>query len=195
MRTTPVRLYSPALLITSIVCLLVLSLSDCAVGPKYRRAAVDVPPSYRGLTQQQSPQDNLSSLGDEKWWSVFQDKVLQDLIRAALVQNYDLRIAASRVLQAQAQLGIARADQFPSVGTGGNITSQRNPAIGPIPAYQITLGQVTASASWIPDFWGKYRRAAEAARAQLLASQWAQQAVTSTLVANVASGLFPDPRA
>jgi multidrug efflux system outer membrane protein len=190
MRTTPVRTYSPALLITPIACLLVLSLSNCAVGPKYQRASVDVPPSYRGLTQQQTPHGDLSSLGDEKWWNVFQDKALQELIRTALAKNYDLRIAASRVLQAQAQLGIARADQFPSVSTGGNITSQRNPTIGPIPAYQITLGQVTASASWIPDFWGKYRRAADAARAQLLASQWAQQAVTATLVANVASGYF-----
>jgi multidrug efflux system outer membrane protein len=190
MRSTPIRPHAPALHIASLACLLALCLSDCAVGPRYQKAAVDVPPSYRGATPEPTPQGNASSLGDEKWWNIFRDKTLQDLIRAALAQNYDLRIAASRVLQAQAQLGIARADQFPSVSAGGNITNQRSPTIGPIPSYQTTLGQVTASASWIPDFWGKYRRAAEAARAQLLASQWAQQAVTSTLVANVASAYF-----
>jgi outer membrane protein, multidrug efflux system len=190
MRPAPVRPIALALRSASLACLLVLCLAGCAVGPKYKRAAGDVPPMYRGVTQEPAPQGNSSSLGDEKWWEIFQDKVLQDLIRRALAKNYDLRIAASRVLQAQAQLGIVRADQFPSVNAGGNITSQRFPAIGPIPSYQTTLGQVSASASWIPDFWGKYRRAAEASRAQLLASQWAQQAVTATLVANVSSAYF-----
>jgi len=72
-------------------------------------------------------------LGDEKWWDVFQDKELQGLIRTALKNNYDVRIAATRVLQAQAQLGITRADQLPSLSAGGNITSQRSPQNGPIP--------------------------------------------------------------
>ena len=115
---------------------------------------------------------------------------LQDLIRTALKNNYDVRIAATRVLQAQAQLGITRADQFPSVGAGGNITSQQSPKIGPIPAYEVTQGALTASASWNPDFWGKYRRATEAARANLLANEWAQKAVITTLVANVAADYF-----
>ena len=88
------------------------------------------------------------------------------------------------------RLGITRADQFPSVNAGGNITSQASPTIGPIPSYQVTLGQVNASASWIPHFWGRYRRATEAARAELLASYWAQQAVASTLVANAANSYF-----
>lgn len=188
MRNTQVRPYAPALLI--VACLAVLCLSACEVGPKYHRAAVDVPPSYRGPAQEQVAQGSSSSAGDEKWWDVFQDKVLQELIRTALARNYDLRIAAARVLEAQAQLGIARADQFPALSAGGNITSQRDPTIGPVPSFQTTLGQVTASASWVLDFWGKYRRATEAARAQLLASEWAQRAVTSTLVANVASAYF-----
>ena len=115
---------------------------------------------------------------------------MQDLIRTALANNYDLRAAASRVLQAQARLGVTRADQFPSISAGGNITSQASPTIGPVPSYQVTLGQVNASASWILDFWGRYRRATEAARAQLLSSDWARQAVASTLVANIASSYF-----
>ena len=165
-------------------------LSACAVGPKYQSPAVDVPPTYRGLTPEQATRSDSSSIGDEKWWGLFQDKVLQDLIRTALANNYDLRIAASRVLQAQARLGVTRADQFPSINAGGDITSQASPTIGPVPSYQVTLGQVSASASWIPDFWGRYRRATEAARAQLLSSDWARQAVASTLVANVASSYF-----
>ena len=132
----------------------------------------------------------MQSLGDEKWWEVFQDPELQALIRTALKNNYDVRIAATRVLQAQAQLGITRADQFPSLGAGGNIYSQQNPKVGPIPAYELTQGALTASASWTPDFWGKYRRATESARATLLANEWAQKAVVSTLVSNLATDYF-----
>jgi multidrug efflux system outer membrane protein len=112
------------------------------------------------------------------------------LIRIALKNNYDVRIAATRVLQAQAQLGITRADQYPSLGAGGNITSQNSPQIGPIPSYEITQGQLTASAAWNLDFWGRYRRATEAARATLLANEWAQNEVRATLVANLAAAYF-----
>jgi outer membrane protein, multidrug efflux system len=132
----------------------------------------------------------VSSLGKEKWWEVFQDKELQGLIRTALKNNYDVRIAATRVLQAQAQLGITRANQYPSLGVGGNVTSVRNPTVGPIPSYEITQGQVSASAAWTVDFWGQYRRATESARATLLANEWAQKEVMATLVANVATGYF-----
>jgi multidrug efflux system outer membrane protein len=106
---------------------------------------------------------------------------LQSLIRTALKNNYDVRIAATRVLQAQAQLGITRADQLPSLRAGGNVARQQSPKIGPIPAYE--MGQLTASAAYNLDFWGTYRRATEAARASLLANEWAQKEVTATLVA------------
>jgi multidrug efflux system outer membrane protein len=129
-------------------------------------------------------------LGDEKWWEVFRDRELQGLIRTALQNNYDVRIAAARVLQAQAQLGIVRADQYPSLGVGGNITSVQSPQVGPIPAYQVTQGSLSASAAWNLDFWGRYRRATESARATLLANQWAQKEVMVTLVANVAADYF-----
>ena len=131
-------------------------LVGCTVGPNYKRPAVDVPGAYRGVApdasdksytqpesgnpQQPETQTAAQSLGDEKWWEVFQDQDLQDLIRTALKNNYDVRIAATRVLQAQAQLGITRADQFPTLSVGGNITSQQSPKIGPIPAYEVTQG-------------------------------------------------------
>ena len=176
----------------------------CSVGPDYKRPAVTVPTSYRGANASEAPTTEsgppsaslapstsaAASLGDEKWWEVFEDKELQGLIRTALKNNYDVRIAAARVLEAQAQLGITRADQLPSLGVGGNITSIRNPKIGPIPGYEITQGQVSASAAWNLDFWGRYRRATESARAILLANEWAQKEVMATLVANLASSYF-----
>jgi multidrug efflux system outer membrane protein len=131
-----------------------------------------------------------TSLGDEKWWEVFQDQELQGLIRTALKNNYDVRIAATRVLQAQAQLGITRADQLPSLSVGANVTSVRNPKSGPIPSYELTQGQVSTSAAWNLDFWGRYRRATESARATLLANEWAQKEVMANLVANLASAYF-----
>jgi multidrug efflux system outer membrane protein len=115
---------------------------------------------------------------------------LQGLIRTALKNNYDVRIAATRVLQAQAQLGITRADQLPSLSVGANVTSVRNPKSGPIPSYELTQGQVSTSAAWNLDFWGRYRRATESARATLLANEWAQKEVMANLVANLASAYF-----
>lgn len=189
----------------SLLAIAFFSMAACTVGPDYKRPAVNVPANFRDpnasapstgqpATSPAAPTNAsgspVASLGDDKWWEVFQDKELQGLVRAALQNNYDVRIAATRVLQAQAQLGITRADQFPTVTAGGNVSSVRNPTIGPIPAYEITLGQVAASASWNIDFWGRYRRATEAARATLLANEWAQKAVITTLVANVASSYF-----
>jgi multidrug efflux system outer membrane protein len=155
--------------------LLVVVLSGCTVGPNYKRPAVNVPTVYRQPgeetttakpsanapqnTPARTAQSAAASLGDEKWWEVFEDKELQGLIRTALKNNYDVRIAATRVLQAQAQLGITRADQLPSVSVGGNITSQQNAASGPIPSFEQTHGQLDATASWNLDFWGRYRRA------------------------------------
>jgi outer membrane protein, multidrug efflux system len=180
-------------------------LTGCAVGPNYKRPTVNVPVTYRESTTAVVGADTKTqpteakpaktepaklSLGDEKWWDVFQDPELQRLIRTALKNNYDVRLAAARVLEAQAQLGITRADQLPSLSGGGNVTSQQSPKLGPIPAYEITQGQLTASAAWNLDFWGKYRRATQAARASLLANEWAQKEVTATLVANLASAYF-----
>ena len=184
----------------SILIFTVLVWSGCAVGPNYKRPTVDVPVTYRDApasapaisdqTPPAAPQPTAASLGDEKWWDVFQDEELRTLIRTALKNNYDVRIAATRVLEAQAQLGITRADQYPSLGLGAAVADQRSPRIGPIPSYEVALGQVTASAAWNLDFWGRYRRATEAARANLLANEWAQKQVIGTLVANVAASYF-----
>jgi multidrug efflux system outer membrane protein len=131
------------------------------------------------------------SLGNEDWWEVYQDAVLVQLIHTALQQNYDVRIAATRVLEAQAQLGITRSNQFPFASVGADVFSQQNARVTNLfPAYEVNAGQLNLSVIWNLDFWGKYRRETEAARAQMLASEWGQRAVMSSLVANVATAYF-----
>jgi len=164
--------------------------SGCTVGPNYRKPAANVPGTYRGLTPEDAAKMDSASLGDQKWWDVFKDEQLQSLIRTALQQNYDVRIAGARILQAQAQLGITRADQFPTVSGGAGISDQRNARGKFFPAFETSTGQLNVSAAWELDFWGKFRRATEAARANLLASESARQEVILTLVANVSSAYF-----
>jgi multidrug efflux system outer membrane protein len=167
-----------------------LLLSGCTVGPNYKRPVVAVPPTYRGAVPDETAQTDTATLGDQKWRDIFQDEQLRALIRIALQQNYDVRIAASRVLEANAQLGITRADQFPSLSAGAGIGDVRTAQAKFLPKFETSIGQVNLSAAWELDFWGKFRRATEAARANLLASKWARQEVVSTLVANVADAYF-----
>jgi multidrug efflux system outer membrane protein len=164
-------------------------LAGCTVAPNYKRPAVTVPTDYRDAMA--GPNLPVSSLGNEKWWLVYQDPVLVQLIHTALQQNYDVRIAATRVLEAQAELGIVRANQLPSAIVGSSVYSQQNAKVSNLfPAYDVNAGQLNLSVLWNLDFWGKYRRQTEAARAQLLATEWGQRAAISSLVANVATAYF-----
>jgi outer membrane protein, multidrug efflux system len=171
------------------VAIAFLLLTGCAVGPKYKRPPVTLPDTYRGLAPDAGPQSAVS-FGDEKWWTVFQDSQLQELIREALYQNYDVRIAAARVVQAQAILGITRADQFPTITGGASSSNERLPATRVTSPIETSPSQVNLSLFWEVDFWGKFRRATEAARASLLATEWGQKAVMSSLVSNVAFAYF-----
>jgi multidrug efflux system outer membrane protein len=164
--------------------------AGCAVGPNYKRPSADVPGMYRGTTPQDTAQPAAESLGDQKWWEVFQDKQLQDLVHTALQQNYDVRIAATRILEARAQLGITRADQLPTISGGASAVNERNAQTKLFPQFETSANQVDLSLAWELDFWGKYRRATESARATLLATQWAREAVKSTLVRDVATAYF-----
>src|SRR3974390_2078436 len=127
---------------TILLLLLTILTCACTVGPNYHRPKVDAPATYRGgAPSPESSQPGASpsgppagaSLGDEKWWDVFQDPQLQELIRTALKQNLDVQIAAVRILEAQAQLGITRADQLPSVNAGGAAVNQRTARQKPLP--------------------------------------------------------------
>lgn len=172
----------------ALITLVALLASACTVGPNYHRPAVSVPPTYRGTAA--SPPRAAVSFGEEKWWEVFQDPQLQALVRTALKQNYDVRIAAARILQAQAQLGIARGNQLPTAAAIVAGNDQRAPRSSLFRAYDTSYNELGLGFQWELDFWGKYRRATEAARDQLLANNWAQQQVTSSLVASVASAYF-----
>ena len=170
-------------------------LSGCMVGPKYHRPVVTPPDVYRGSADLMPPTDP-ASLADLKWFEVFKDERLQELIRSALEQNYDLRQAVARVDAARANLGITRSEQFPNLGSGAEITTLRNASSGQIalPAgagRDRTFGTVLLNLlSFEVDIWGRLRRATEAARADLLSAEETRKAVITTLVGDVASSYF-----
>ncbi len=171
-------------------------LSGCTVGPNYRRPAVQTPQTFRSPDPLPAPEP--SSLADLKWFEVFKDEKLQDLVRTALTQNYDLREAFARVEAARANLGITRSNQFPNAGVSGNVQTNRISRNGslPLPASFVpsqnrTFGEATLNLlSFELDIWGRLRRATEAARANLLAADENRKAVVTTLVSDVATGYF-----
>jgi multidrug efflux system outer membrane protein len=165
---------------------LLFCVSGCTVGPNYKRPDVNVPNDYRGLPREPSNRSGGEAFAEMKLAAVFPDEVLQSLLKEALGNNYDVRIAAARVLEAGADLGITRANQLPTVDVAGGIQNQRmQPLSG-----NVTAGAVAVQASWILDFWGQFRRATEAARANLLATQYAQGLVRLTLISAVANAYF-----
>ena len=179
--------------IVLLVALPLLALCSCKVGPNYKRPTLNAPDQHRGapeLTTQPQAGTTQPPGGEEfaqmKWWAVFQDETLRALIKEALVNNYDMKIAATRVLQAKANLGITRADQFPQVSGSFGITNERSQFFPKAPTFDIAA----LSLSYILDFWGQYRRATEAARANLLATQYGQNVVQVTLISSVASNYF-----
>jgi len=160
-------------------------LSGCAVGPNYHRPAVHTPPSFHGPDQAQQTEPQTASFADLPWWQVFHDPQLQELIRTALKQNYDLQIAVERVSAARAQLGIIRSNQFPQVTLdpvfSGGKTDQN---------IKSNIFSLAGDVVFQVDLFGRYRRATEAGRAQLIGTQDAQQTVVLTLVSDVASDYF-----
>jgi multidrug efflux system outer membrane protein len=177
----------------STILVALLTVSACKVGPNYQRPPLTVPDQYRGVapdatTQQQQPpqQQPTEDFAVMKWQAVFQDETLQALIKEALTDNYDMRIAAARILQASANLGITRANQFPSVQGSFAIDNVRNNFFPGAPTFDTAGLQL----NYIVDFWGQYRRATEAARAVLLSTTYARDVVQISLVSLVAQNYF-----
>jgi outer membrane protein, multidrug efflux system len=168
-----------------------LFLSGCAVGPDYHRPKVALPDAYRGAAAVSAP---APSIGDLAWWELFQDPALQELIRSALAANRDLQIAVTRILQAQAQVTIARSQLWPTVNALAEAPYARlTGAQGNRPAgvpREVFAPAGGASVSWELDLWGRLRRATESARADLLATEEARRAVVTTLIAEVAQAYF-----
>ena len=174
--------------------LIVSLVAGCTVGPKYSKPVVKTPDVFRGTDPTAAPDP--ASLADSKWFELFNDPQLQELIRTALVQNYDLRAAVARVDAARANLGITRSDQFPTLESGDQATSLRRSANGAFPLPPGTPQNRTFATvmvnllSFEIDVWGRLRRATEAARANLLATDETRKAVITTLVSAVASAYF-----
>jgi multidrug efflux system outer membrane protein len=160
-------------------------LSGCAVGPNYHRPAVQTPPAFHGPDQSQQAEPQTASFADLPWWQVFHDPQLQDLIRTALKQNYDLQLAVERVNAARAQLGITRSNEFPQVSLNPNFSGGKTDE-----NIKSNVFQLAGDVVFQVDLFGRYRRETEAARAQLLGTQDAQQTVILTLVSDVASDYF-----
>ena len=166
--------------------ILVLLVTGCKVGPNYKRPVLATPEQYRGVAPDLSNQPGTQPFAEMQWETVFQDETLRALIREALANNYDMQIAASRILQAQAVVGITRANQLPSVAGSGGVNYQRNALVPNGP----TVDSLAIQLNYIVDFWGKYRRATEAARAQLLATTYGRYIVQTTLISDVATAYF-----
>jgi len=174
---------SHLLIVAVLIC---ACLTGCKVGPNYRRPAVQVPGSFRDLSRDQQAQAQAASYADLPWWQVFQDPQLQELIRTALKQNYDLQLATERINAARAQVSITRSNLFPQVQGKADFLG------GKESNFQTTFNFLTlsADAAFQLDFFGRLRRATEAARAELLATEDAHQTVVLTLVGDVASDYF-----
>jgi multidrug efflux system outer membrane protein len=160
--------------------------AGCKVGPNYNRPVVQPPTAYRDLSENPQVQAQAASYADLPWWQVFQDPQLQELIRIALKQNYDLQIATERINEARAQVTVTRSNLFPQVQGSGNFSGGKESNFQTKSNF-LTL---TADAAFQLDLFGKLRRATEASRAQLLATEDARQTVILTLVSDVASDYF-----
>ena len=180
--------------------------TGCKVGPNYKRPVVNTPAEYRGaLAPDAVSGASTTPLGAQKWDTVFTDPVLQALINEALKNNYDVKIAADRVLEEKAAVGVTRAGEFPTLSGGasydaislpggllngvGNSNNSSNSSNNNART-NIYSGGFTASAAWNLDFWGQYRRATEAQRAEFRATQWAQQTTYSTLIDEIATDYY-----
>jgi outer membrane protein, multidrug efflux system len=160
--------------------------AGCRVGPNYRRPDVQPPPSFHDLSEIPQIQAQAASYADLPWWQVFQDQQLQELIRTALKNNYDLQIATERINEARAQLVVTRSSLFPQIQGNGTFNG------GKENVQQTTYNflTLTTDAAFQLDLFGKLRRATEASRAELLATEDARQTVILTLVSDVASDYF-----
>jgi len=171
-------------------------LASCrVVGPNYTKPIIPTPATLRGDVDTPVANDAVS-LADLKWFEVFKDEALQDLIRAALEQNYDLRDAVVRVDAARATLGVTKADQSPTIGAGVEVTTLRSSRDGSFPfpsgfEQRRTFGSVALNLlTFEADVWGRLKRATEGARANLLATEENRKVVVTTLVSDVAAAYF-----
>jgi len=168
---------------------LVFFLPGCLVGPNYKRPKIDAPPAFRGG----EGADQQASFADQPWWEVFKDDTLKSLIQTALANNYDMRVAVTRIEEARQIQAQARSQFLPAVNYQAEISGGRNEfAGGPLDRGGVTRGSFVAvvNAAWEADVWGRIRRLNEAALAQYLGTEQAKRGVMLSLVSDVASDYF-----
>jgi len=165
--------------------ILLLPLYGCKVGPNYKRPVLSTPDQYRGLAPELGDQSG-APFAEMKWQSVFQDKTLQELINEALTNNYDIRIAATHIVQAEASLGVTRSNQLPALTGTLGVQNEQSILDRGSPTFDTAGLQLT----YMVDFWGQFRRATEAARADLLGTRYARHVVETTLISDVAIAYF-----
>jgi len=170
----------------TIILLIIISLTGCAVGPDYKRPAVDVPQSFRFEDKE------ARDLANTAWWQQFDDPVLNELIQIALRENKDVKVAVARIGQFVGRYVTTRAALFPQIGVGASGGYQRLTETGLPPLSSSVknpndVWDVFLNGNWEIDIWGKIRRATEAARAGILSSEEGRRTVILSLVAAVAS--------
>lgn len=169
--------------VSAVAATAVLLLTGCMVGPDFQKPAVDTPESFRFAGPEAAEAANL------KWWELFNDPVLDTLVRTALRENKDVLLAASRVEEARASLGFTRADMYPAfdiqagAGTGNFAGGRKSDSTD-------SNFFIAPTLNWEIDFWGKFRRANEAARAELVASEHSMRTVQIGLISEVVSTYF-----
>ncbi len=174
---------------TRLIIFLMIMVCGCAVGPDYQRPGYPVPPDYRGEGPDIPKQPAEVSFGDLKWFEVFKDEKLQELIKIALQENYDVQIAAQRVLAAREQVVIQRSFLFPTINANAQLNPIRTSERGInfiTPRLERVSGLVFGDVAWELDFFGRIRRATEAARAEFFASQENRKFVIQILVTDLA---------
>jgi outer membrane protein, multidrug efflux system len=177
------------------VTVLALLAAGCVLGPSYQRPAIPVPPTWRDL-----PVAEAQTLANTPWWELFDDPQLQELIRIALAENLDVRIAVERIEEARARYGFVRADLYPRVdgnATAGHLHTSEGSLVhtpqgdlGDANGRDTEVFAASADVSWEIDFFGRVRRATEAERALFLGTEEARRSVVLTLVADVAEAYF-----
>jgi NodT family efflux transporter outer membrane factor (OMF) lipoprotein len=181
-----------------VLAALALTLTGCMVGPNYKRPAVTTPPQFRGApTGDTSPgAATPGSIAETKWFDLFQDDTVKQLVTSALEKNFDLRIAAERVLEARAQYGIVRGNLLPTLDAQAQFNATRSSSIGVsrfIPAgakFSSSYTEATFDLNWELDLWGRLRRLNESAKAQYLATEEARNGVRLTLIGDVMNTYF-----
>lgn len=170
---------------------LLAGLSGCMVGPNYHRPQETLPGQFRNAP----PANGAASIAETKWFDLFHDDTLKQLVEAALENNFDVQIAAQHVLEARAQVGLTRAQLFPTVDLPASYTASQSSGIGAFPypggqSFKASYTQAGLNLAWDLDLWGRVRRLTEAARAQYLATDEARHGVVLSLVSDVMTSYF-----